>query len=103
MSLNEVTLKRGRRSRQLRRRLELEYLEDRRLLSAFVNTLVNDPAEDGTSAQDTHSETALLVAGSTVLVGFNDSLSAGASKFTGLARSIASLAAATICSFTYFT
>jgi hypothetical protein len=50
---------------------------------------VNDPNEDGTSAQDTHSETALVAAGNDILVSFNDSFlySSSSPHFTGLARS----------------
>jgi hypothetical protein len=49
--------------------------------------LVNNPGEDTTS-QDTQSETSLLVAGSTVLVAYNDSEeNAGASHFTGFSQS----------------
>jgi hypothetical protein len=53
------------------------------------NVLVNDPAEDGTSPDDTHSETSVLVAGSTVLVAYNDSRFANANpaQFTGFSRS----------------
>ncbi len=54
------------------------------------NVPVNDPGEDGTSAQDTQSETSLVAAGNDILVGFNDStLYNGSSSphFTGLARS----------------
>ena len=54
------------------------------------NVLVNDPNEDGTSAQDTHSETSLVPAGNDVLVGFNDSFLFNFSSsphFTGLSRS----------------
>jgi hypothetical protein len=43
------------------------------LVGQYPNILVNDPAEDGTSPQDTHSETSLVLAGTTVIVGFNDS------------------------------
>jgi hypothetical protein len=48
------------------------------------NVLVNDPNEDHT-AQDTQSETTMLVFGNTIVSGFNDSGSflGGASKFTG--------------------
>ncbi len=55
-----------------------------------ANVLVNDPGEDGTSAQDTQSETSLVVAGTDVLAGFNDSLLYNGSSnlhFTGFARS----------------
>ncbi len=37
------------------------------------NVLVNDPAEDGTSREDTQSETTLAVSGNTVLVAYQDS------------------------------
>lgn len=58
-------------------------------LSVLPNNLVNDAAADAT-AQDTQSETALVLgSGSNVVCGFNDSGSfiGGASKFTGAARS----------------
>lgn len=54
-------------------------------LSPLKNVLVNDPTEDHT-AQDTQSETALVLSGGqTVVVAYNDSGSfvGGASKFTG--------------------
>src|SRR5215813_8738169 len=44
------------------RRPSLEVLEDRILLDLqFPNLLVNDPRDDGKSAQDTQSETTLVV------------------------------------------
>src|SRR5437660_542428 len=52
-------------------RLFLEPLEDRTLLS-FSNVLVSNVAAD-TGSNDTQSETSLVLAGSTVVVGFNDS------------------------------
>src|SRR5207248_8424648 len=67
----------------------IEALESRTLLTAtFTNVLVNDPAADNT-AQDTQSETCLLVFGNTVLSAFNDSGSnaVNSTKFTGYARS----------------
>jgi hypothetical protein len=67
-------------------RLCLEALEDR-LVPSFNNVLVNNPASD-TGTNDTQSETTLVLAGSTVVVGFNDSESNnGNNKFTGFARS----------------
>ncbi len=53
------------------------------------NVLVNDPGEDGTSAQDTQSETTLVAAGTNVVVGYNDSFLYNGSSphFTGLSRS----------------
>src|SRR5262249_11039120 len=57
--------------REAPRRPLLEALEDRLLLS-YPNVLVNNPSAD-TGSNDTQSETTLLVAGSTVVVGFNDS------------------------------
>src|SRR5205823_14173570 len=67
-------------------RLFLEPLEDRTLLS-FSNVLVSNVTAD-TGSNDTQSETSLVLAGSTVVVGFNDSESnASNNKFTGLARS----------------
>src|SRR5882672_1363110 len=67
-------------------RLLLEPLEDRTLLS-FSNVLVSDVTAD-TGSNDTQSETTLVLAGSTVIVGFNDSESnASNNKFTGVARS----------------
>jgi hypothetical protein len=53
------------------------------------NVLVNDPAEDGTSVHDTHSETTIAVVGTTVLSAFNDSfyLNANPGQITGLSRS----------------
>lgn len=58
------------------------------LLSALANVLVNNAAADAT-AQDTQSETSILLAGSIILAGFNDSGSylGGASHFTGFSRS----------------
>ena len=56
----------------------------------FPNVLVNNPGEDGTSRQDTQSETTLVLDGSTVLAAFNDStLYNGNSSphFTGMSRS----------------
>jgi hypothetical protein len=54
-----------------------------------TNVLVDDPNDGGTSPNDTHSETSLVVAGNTVLSGFNSSVRAGASPahYTGFARS----------------
>ncbi|HLK61253.1 MAG TPA: exo-alpha-sialidase, partial [Chthonomonadaceae bacterium] len=43
------------------------------MTSSLVNILVNNPSADGSSAQDTQSETCTLVFGSNVLVGYNDS------------------------------
>src|SRR5262249_50313592 len=64
----------------------LEVLEDR-LAPSFNNVLVSNPLAD-TGSNDTQSETTLVLAGSTVVVGFNDSESnAGNNKFTGVARS----------------
>jgi hypothetical protein len=54
------------------RRLELELLEARNLLS-FTNVLVNNPAEDTIPKQDTQSETAIVLgANSNVVVAYND-------------------------------
>jgi ELWxxDGT repeat protein len=55
---------------------------------AFATVTANVPQEDATPGQDqdTQSETSLLVAGSTVLVGFNDSGALG-THITGYARS----------------
>jgi hypothetical protein len=64
----------------------VERLEDRTLLS-YANVLVNNPAAD-TGSNDTQSETSLVLAGSTVVVGFNDSESnVSNNKFTGFGRS----------------
>src|SRR5438067_521215 len=64
----------------------LERLEDR-TVPAFTNLLVNNPAAD-LGSNDTQSETALVLAGSNVVVAFNDSGSnAGNNKFTGFAQS----------------
>src|SRR5947209_8588333 len=64
----------------------LERLEDRTVPS-FTNVLVNNPAAD-VGSNDTQSETALVLAGSTVLVAFNDSGSNQSNnKFTGFGRS----------------
>src|SRR5579871_5451933 len=41
--------------------------------SLLANILVNNPSADGSSAQDTQSETCTLVFGSNVVVGYNDS------------------------------
>lgn len=57
--------------------------------ASLANSLVNDAAADAT-AQDTQSETAIVLgAGNVVIAGFNDSGSyiGGASKFTGTSRS----------------
>ncbi len=53
------------------------------------NVLVNNPAEDGNSRQDTQSETSLVVAGNTVITGFNDSnaYNGNNTHFTGFSRS----------------
>jgi hypothetical protein len=54
------------------RRLELELLEARNLLS-FTNVLVNNPAEDTVPMQDTQSETAILLGtNSNIIVAYND-------------------------------
>ncbi len=55
----------------------------------FANVLVNDPGEDGTSADDTQSETALTLDGSTVIAAYNDSFKAAQSPphYTGFSRS----------------
>jgi hypothetical protein len=59
------------RRRPQTRRLELERLEARNLLS-FTNVLVNNPAED-TTIHDTQSETAIVLgAKSNVVVAYND-------------------------------
>jgi hypothetical protein len=54
-----------------------------------VNVLVNDPNEDGNSANDTHSETTLAVDGTNVMVSFNDSFLANHNpqQYTGYAYS----------------
>jgi hypothetical protein len=58
--------------RPLRRRPLLELLEGRSLPSGLANVLVNNPAED-TTAQDTQSETAIVLgAGSKVVVAYVD-------------------------------
>jgi hypothetical protein len=67
-------------------RLRLERLEDRTVPS-YANVLVNNPAAD-TGSNDTQSETSLVLAGSTVVVAYNDSGSnVNNNKFTGWARS----------------
>jgi hypothetical protein len=69
--------------------LLVELLEGRNLLSGFTNVLVNNPAED-TTAQDTQSETAIVLgAGSKVVVAYNDSgpTSAAFPGLTGYSRS----------------
>jgi hypothetical protein len=54
------------------RRLELELLEARNLLSV-TNVLVNDPTEDTIPTQDTQSETAIVLgANSKIVVAYND-------------------------------
>src|SRR5438132_13790000 len=74
------------RSRPAVTRHVVERLEERTLLS-YTNVLVNNPAAD-TGTNDTQSETTLLLAGSNVLVGFNDSESnASNNKFTGFGLS----------------
>ncbi len=57
-------------------------------VAAVANILVNNPTHD-TTQSDTQSETTMVVFGSTILVGFNDSGSnaVSSSKFTGWARS----------------
>jgi hypothetical protein len=57
--------------------------------SPFDNVLVNNPAEDGTSRNDTQSETSLVVSGDTVLVAYQDSftLSANPPQFDGFSSS----------------
>src|SRR5579884_1403902 len=52
------------------------------MTSFLANILVNNPSADGTSAQDTQSETSTLVFGTNVLVGYNDS-----TAFTGFTQS----------------
>jgi hypothetical protein len=67
-------------------RLLLERLEDRTVPS-YANVLVNSPAAD-VGSNDTQSETSLVLAGSTVVVAYNDSGSnVSNNKFTGWARS----------------
>src|SRR6516164_7245717 len=67
-------------------RPSVERLEDRTLLS-YANVLVNNPAAD-TGSNDTQSETSLVLAGSTVVVGFNNSESkVSTNKLTGSGRS----------------
>src|SRR3989442_14063196 len=67
-------------------RLLLERLEDRAVPS-YANVLVTNPAAD-TGTNDTQSETALVLAGSNVVVAFNDSGSNQSNnKFTGFALS----------------
>ena len=53
----------------------------------YPNILVNDPAEDGTSVHDTHSETSIMVDGSTVVSVYNDSLLLDSNHITGISRS----------------
>ncbi len=55
----------------------------------FPNTPVNDPGEDGRSANDTQSETALTLDGNTVIAAYNDSFYAGQtpSHYTGFSTS----------------
>ncbi len=75
-----------RRPRLTRVRPLVEALEDRTVPS-YANVLVNNPSADA-GTNDTQSETTLVLAGSTVVVGFNDSGSnAGNNKFTGFGRS----------------
>jgi methionine-rich copper-binding protein CopC len=52
------------------------------------NTLVTNPAEDGNSPHDTHSETSIMLDGNTVVSAYNDSLLLDSSgQITGLSRS----------------
>jgi hypothetical protein len=77
------------RYRSPRRQLLVELLECRNLLSGLTNVLVNDPTED-TTAQDTQSETAIVLgAGSKIVVAYNDSglTSATFPGLTGYSRS----------------
>src|SRR4051812_8000792 len=68
-------------------RSALERLEDRAVPAAFSNVLVDNPAAD-VGTNDTQSETALVLAGSTVLVAYNDSGSNQSNnKFTGFSVS----------------
>src|SRR5262245_12007833 len=73
-----------------RRRLLVELLEGRNLLSGLTNVLVNNPALD-TTAQDTQSETAItLGSGSKIVVAYNDSVNSYAGDnyhITGYSRS----------------
>jgi hypothetical protein len=63
----------AKRRRQCSRRLELELLEARNLLS-FTNVLVNNPAEDTVPKEDTQSETAIVLgAHSNIIAAYNDS------------------------------
>jgi hypothetical protein len=87
-SFSQVRHQRSSSKRASWARLQVELLEDRCLLSAFGNILVNNPAED-TTTRNTQSETSLVVFGSTIVAGFNDSGSSvgAANHFTGFARS----------------
>jgi hypothetical protein len=57
--------------------------------ATYPNVLVNDPAEDGNSVHDTHSETSIAVFGTTVVSVYNDSLflNNNPGQITGLSRS----------------
>src|SRR6516162_8335288 len=71
--MNRITSPRRPPTKRRRsRRLELELLEARNLLS-FTNVLVNNPAEDTIPRQDSQSETAIVLgANSSVVVAYND-------------------------------
>jgi hypothetical protein len=72
--MNRITSPRRPHTKQRRphtRRLELELLEARNLLS-FTNVLVNDPNQDGATNDFTQSETSSVVFGNTIIVGYND-------------------------------
>jgi hypothetical protein len=95
MLLNNLPYRRTRPPhRPLRRRLLLELLEARNLLS-FTNVLVNNPALD-TTAQDTQSETAItLGTGSKVIVAYNDSVDAVAGNYLATGHSLSADGGAT--------
>jgi hypothetical protein len=59
-------------------RLEVEQLEVRNLLSP-TNVLVNDPSQDGATNDFTQSETSNVVFGNTIIAGYNDTDTLGAS------------------------
>jgi hypothetical protein len=80
--MNRVTFRR--QSRVNRRqaasvRPQVEVLEARNLLSVPANVLVNNPNEDGASRDFTQSETNSVVFGNTIVVGYNDTDTLGAS------------------------
>jgi hypothetical protein len=80
--MNRLTFRRRPRVNNRRAapvRPQVELLEARNLLSLPANVLVNNPNEDGATNDFTQSETSNVVFGNTIIAGYNDTDTLGAS------------------------